>query len=368
MPAKLAPGGRIPVARIASTDTRPRLSADSGESTAVLASAVDDHRAALVASGGLCTPVESLYSLPDIIPEGSTRRPVRDALVRLEADRGGFRYQPPATLADVADGTSLWTEATDADPGASTKNVLTIDCADEEEVVVDAVVRWMRFGNFRGRFQPEQVDQWWRTLAVAHARLAEETLLDAIDAGSTNTSTGELLGTARDVLAALDRAGSQYRDRQRLDDRDFLTVIMPAWLRSMMRADLARQIPGDQALAHTDAEIDGLFQARNFSPVWSLDAEAQTDTQGVGPVIGWNDTAVIRMFAPGTWCFVDGGTLDLGVVRDSTLIGTNDAELFLETFEAAVQLGTESLRITADVCSLGATSSTIEITPCTTGS
>jgi hypothetical protein len=203
---------------------------------------------------------------------------------------------------------------------------------------------------------------------VAHAREAEGQLLDAIDAGSTATTAGQLLGTARDVLAVVDRAGAQYRDRQRLDDDAFLVTIAPSWLRSMMRADLTRQLPGDDATAVTNGQIDAMFAARGVRPVWALDAEPMTATQGIGPVDGWPDTATLRMFAPGTWAFIDGGELTLGVVRDPTLNQTNDAEMFAETFEAAVQLGLDSIAITADVCPDGSSAGTVDIAPCSTGS
>jgi hypothetical protein len=85
-------------------------------------------------------------------------------------------------------------------------------------------------------------------------------------------------------------------------------------------------------------------------------------------VDGWPDTATLRMFAPGTWAFIDGGELTLGVVRDPTLNQTNDAEMFAETFEAAVQLGLDSIAITADVCPDGSSAGTVDIAPCSTGS
>jgi len=42
--------------------------------------------------------------------------------------------------------------------------------------------------------------------------------------------------------------------------------------------------------------------------------------------------------------FLESGTLDLGIVRDSTPNATNDANLFAETFEQVAPVGPESLR------------------------
>jgi hypothetical protein len=47
--------------------------------------------------------------------------------------------------------------------------------------------------------------------------------------------------------------------------------------------------------------------------------------------------------------FLDGGTLDLGVIRDSTLVGTNDYKMFVETFENVALVGVESLQVTSTI-------------------
>ena len=47
--------------------------------------------------------------------------------------------------------------------------------------------------------------------------------------------------------------------------------------------------------------------------------------------------------------FLDGGTLDLGVIRDSTLVGTNDYTMFVETFENVALVGVESLQVTSTI-------------------
>jgi hypothetical protein len=46
---------------------------------------------------------------------------------------------------------------------------------------------------------------------------------------------------------------------------------------------------------------------------------------------------------------LDGGTLDIGIIRDSTLVGTNDYKMFLETFEAIAKVGIEGLSITSSI-------------------
>jgi len=43
----------------------------------------------------------------------------------------------------------------------------------------------------------------------------------------------------------------------------------------------------------------------------------------------------------------------LGIVRDSTLNATNDAEAFAETFESVAFVGLESIRLRSNVCPSG---------------
>ena len=41
--------------------------------------------------------------------------------------------------------------------------------------------------------------------------------------------------------------------------------------------------------------------------------------------------------------------MDLGIIRDSTLVGTNDYKMFVETFEGIAFVGVESLAVTSTI-------------------
>jgi hypothetical protein len=197
-------------------------------------------------------------------------------------------------------------------------------------------------------------------------------LLALIDAGSVAVSAGQVLGATRDVLSTIDRAAAHYRYRQRMGATTTLVAILPAWGRDMIRTDLARELPGSAAerLAVSDAEVDAFFAARHVRPVWSLDADPLDTSQAGGgmPLNGWPDELTIRLFSAASWLFLDGGNLDLGIVRDSALNATNEAEFFAETFEAAAFVGTESMTITAAVCADGTTSEAVPVDVCNSGS
>jgi hypothetical protein len=59
------------------------------------------------------------------------------------------------------------------------------------------------------------------------------------------------------------------------------------------------------------------------------------------------------MFPEGAFLYVDGGTLELGLVRDSVLNKTNDFQIFGETFENVAYVGVESIAVTSVVCDTG---------------
>jgi hypothetical protein len=72
-------------------------------------------------------------------------------------------------------------------------------------------------------------------------------------------------------------------------------------------------------------------------------------TQGANALVEFPDSFAWYIFAEGTFLFLDGGTLDIGIIRDSTLVGTNDYRMFLETFEGIAKVGVESVQVTSTI-------------------
>jgi hypothetical protein len=86
----------------------------------------------------------------------------------------------------------------------------------------------------------------------------------------------------------------------------------------------------------------------NVDLVPSLDATV-FGSQSAAALLEFPDSFVWYLFAEGTFLFLDGGTLDLGIIRDSSLVGTNDYKMFIETFENVAKVGIESLAITSTI-------------------
>lgn len=327
---------------------------------------------AITASGGFCAPLQVKY---DIFGLGSTARPVRDGLPSFGATRGGIRYVAPPKLGDYTDAVGLWTAENDANPAVDTdtdgagpdtatglvipKNKMIVECAAELTANVDAVTLQLQFGNLMSRAFPELVQRHNQLALVEHARFAERNLLAQIGAGSTAVTSSFKVGTARDFLLAIAKAGAAYRNRHRVARTTPLRVIAPEWVLDAMREDLAQQLPGDNTYAMGDAVITSFLSARNINVTWHMDATFAN--QGAGAIVDFPSTIEWFIFAEGTWLFLDGGTLDLGVVRDSGLVGTNDYITFVETFEGTAKVGIESIKVTTTTHVTGGSVGTIAV-------
>ena len=92
---------------------------------------------ALVASGGLCAPLEPIYWMPNF---ASTARPVRDALPSFRADRGGVNVPTATYIADITTAISVIEEAEDALGGTfATKSCQDLSCPAYTEMAVTII-------------------------------------------------------------------------------------------------------------------------------------------------------------------------------------------------------------------------------------
>jgi hypothetical protein len=335
----------------------------------------------IVAAGGLCGPVEQLNDVPVI---GSVARPVRDALANFGADRGGVKWREHLSFGDFADAIGFWSMADDEAAAAASdtdpytgpeKPCAEVLCPDEAEAYVEAITLCLKFRNVSARFDPEGTAANISAAQIAHARVAENRLLSQIGALSTTVTGAEVLGAMRDLLTWLDQLLAQYRSFYRLDDAIALRCVLPAWVRNLLRADLTRGMAGDlDAIAVADARIAGWFQTRGVNVTWHLDGlPARVAAAGVAPAIpaqaygAFTPAGAVAAFpasieallwVEGDMLHLDGGTLDLGVVRDSTLNQRNEYKTFSESWEGVAHRGVEAIRGVVTTRPLGMVSGT----------
>lgn len=318
--------------------------------------------AALAAAGGLCAPLTPYYGVPVL---GDDRRPVRDALVGFQATRGGITQIAPPILPNLAGSSIIWTAANDEDPDdPATKPCLRVECGEPRNTEMYAVPVCLEFGNFGARTYGELTEAWSTLAMTAQARLAEQTLLAAIKAASTVPNTVETTVSAViDTLVALDQAATGMRSRHRLPASYPFRVIGPETWLFQARTNMARALPGgsfQENLALAQAAIIGWFSARNFNVTWTPDLGVIGQQAASTALAEPDSTQEWAIYPEGTFLFLDGGTLDLGVVRDSTLNSTNDFQVFSETFEGLHKVGTEALWLIINTCASGAVNGTLD--------
>lgn len=473
--------GRMPIAHVATTYPESRQLGNDAVANYTKLEAATSPQA--LTAAGLCAPLETLYDVPVI---GSAARPVRDqALTRFGVERGGMTYRPSMSAASAVHGAGVWTVADD-EAGTGEKACYVVECPGLEEEIIEAIYLCLEFSNITAKFDPETTAANVQQGMVAHSRLGENQLLAKMAAGSKLLTGAKVIGAVRDILVNLDKASAYYRNRHRLEGSLPLTWLAPGWVKSLMRADLARQMAaGDwaEALAPADALINQWFSHRDITPVWHLDGPAGTDevqtvtitgtptggtftltyagqttdpiaynataavvkaalaelsnvhaeditvaggalpgtavtvtfgggeydgsnvpqmtasgagltggsspavgvttttagggaltVQGVsiasqtygdaaaaGAIPGFPDQIDSLLYTPGSWLFLDGGSLDLGLVRDSTLNAKNRYRQFSETFEGAAFRGVESLRLVMSVQPTGQTGGTSDL-------
>jgi hypothetical protein len=170
-------------------------------------------------------------------------------------------------------------------------------------------------------------------------------------AGSVAKTIPASFSAASSLINAISLEAAGYRDKYRMCDGAMLEAVFPLWVRDAIRVDIARQddtLSGDGHLP-TNADIDGWFNAAGISAQFVNDWQALT-----GAELDWPATVKFLMYAPGTWVMFDGGTLDLGVVRDSILNATNDfTAAFTEDFWCIGMKGYESRVVTVPICPSG---------------
>ena len=237
-----------------------------------------------------------------------------------------------------------------------------MQCLPFEDAVLEAVTMCLCFDNLTGRVFPELIRAHNELALVQHARVTEQFFLSKIKEQSTHeiTATGTL-SAAADLLTQVDRVAAAIRYRNRISPTQSFRGIFPYWIKDMIRSDMAMRMPGDGGTNFTAADnlIDQWFRARNINPTWSLesafDAEALNTIDDLDSNCDWWPTEIEwDLFAEGTWLVLDGGTLDLGVIRDSTHVANNTYCEFTESFYNVARVGGESVHVTSTLNVTGA--------------
>jgi hypothetical protein len=334
---------------------------------------------AVAASGGNCAIPTNIY---DVFNAATVQNPVEGFLRAVSADRGGIRYLSAPNWADAQAGVQVTTDAEDADgysnqtpPGPTTPKVCVhFDCPEELECIVDAVSACAEFGNLSYRTATELVEVLLDQLAVAHAQAKEITYLDAIQAGSTAvTGDSDDYGANRSIVWSLGNAVWAYRKRNHIGRSMPIDVLLPDTVIPILKADAVADLHLGMDFLGVDQETLAaeLLNSMNVNVEFYYDysstygpSNAMQNAQGPGNIGNWPVAFEGYIYAPGTWVRLDGGILDVGIVRDSTLNSQNNLQIFSEEWVQACKLGYESVAFTFDLCPSGVGPDPTTARPC----
>jgi hypothetical protein len=345
--------GKERVARIETSFAEDRtLTGKINADTRLLDSFVSPE--AVVAAGGCCSLPQPIYTNP---VQGSTARPIRDALPTLGATRGKFSFFPAICL--PVDGFGVWTCENDeavneADPD-TWKQCAEVDCDESDEVGVDAVYSCVTIGNYQTRFAPEQWQGYLAALAIQNARRGEVLLFEKMRAAVMATYTVPALGSIfANVVNGVGTAAAAMRQDQRLGDVQ-MDFFVSESLVSAVRLDLINRRVFSSAVDDPNVAVSLLNTAlsnEGVNAVYSQDLDPVAfGSGGTDPQYPLTFGSVL---APnGFFTFLDGGTLDLGTeIRDHNLNRQNKVAAFAESYEGLLARGCNALAldIPVEIC------------------
>lgn len=328
------------------------------------------------AGGGWCAPSVNRYDFFDVSCESGMVD-----LPTVGIERGGINFPTSPTLADVFTGafTSatnpwLWTETDDVATvtGSPNKPCVRVPCPSFTNVRLECYGICLTAGNLTDNAYPEATQQQIKLLNSAHYHASNQRYIQQMLTLSTAAITGGAggAGVISPVLYMLELAAEDYRTRFGMCQDDVLEVILPHWIMAAMRADAAKRQGGDvEMIAITDNVIADWLDLRKvraqFVSDWQVRASGlpgfTSDGNGFN---SWPTSVQFMMFAAGTFVRGNGMTLNLGVVRDSTLNAENDhTALWMEECHLIARFGFQSRLYTVNICADGTTGAA-DLTSC----
>lgn len=275
-----------------------------------IARATDESRLpgeSLVAAGGWCAPSERDYSLP----EGLETNEGLVSLPEIQTGRGGIEFNRGLEFDAIYGAVGFMQTETQAEAGTA-KGTARIPCADDwDEVRADAVGLSITGGIPQEKTYPEVGRRFVGGALIAHQHKINATTLARQEAGSVNVGTVAHGPNATSAL--LNAIGLQLTDmryRYRAQRSKTIEVILPDWVREIIKADMS--LRGNVPFAQvSDAQIDAWFRERNANVQWVVDWQdalagggtfgGYTQATQVPTTTAYPATAKALMYYAGTW-------------------------------------------------------------------
>jgi hypothetical protein len=317
----------------------------------------------LVASGGWCSPSETLYDLAVDLSDSADLISVPE----IQVTRGGIRHTlGPDYRTVFADTGFTYTEAEDIagdydGAGGGTKPCQTVPCPDFEDVRLGYSGVCIGAGLLQQRGYPEVIEDYISKALTAHAHRVSAAVINDMVADSTAvTFPADQVGAAAPLLTAIDLQATHFRAVNRMARNATLEVVLPSWTDTVVRADLARRL-GVDLLSVSDARMNAWFAERR------VNVQYVVDWQDIAPTAATAFTAApasvkFLMYAAGTWVKGVTDAIMLENIYDSVLLGTNDyTALFTEDPYLVAKRNHDSRVVTVPISPTGHTAGGIGI-------
>jgi len=333
----------------------------------------------LTAAAGWCAPSENDYSLCSLWDvDGIFDAPTTTA------PRGGINYTRDTTWAAINDASiTSFTRLTEAQVIAgTTKNCTELPCPDFIDRRLDVAITCITGSFLQSHAYPEVVSTWTDGLLTKHQYELNQDIIGQVVtfAGATNVIPGQGgaggTGTTADtsatanILAAVELAAIDMRERENMSFSQTLEVVLPRWIIAQFRADISRRNAWHaDPFTLSEGQIVSWFTTRNIRPQfirgWQ-DAQSGLAT-GPGdiaapivPILGLPNTVNFLIYPAGAVVVAREDIVTLTNVYDSTNLSVNlFTQLFTEEGFAPIFPCGEVRQYTAQACPSGATAAQV---------
>lgn len=336
--------GYVPVASI-NLPIEHKLGADLAYNMDVIEKATAPES---LTAAGWCAPSNNMYELFAI--------DAGDGLLDLptvQITRGGLNVPDFIEFGDADGALWTWTE-TDQDNPEASKPCLYIPCPSFTDYRLEAEGLCLTNGNLTDRAFPELTSRFVSLAINSHLHRMSAAMIGKIVSGALPVAMTAINSSASgSVLHAIDVQVADYRSQYRMSVNSVLEAVFPLWVKELLRADFAlRDAAGYSNV--TDDMIDAHFAARKVRAQFVHDYQpAYGVFPNPGPSApianGFAATFDFLLYAAGSYLKGDGGTIDLGVVRDSVLNATNDyTAAWTEQMYLVAQVGPKAREVTVN--------------------
>lgn len=318
----------------------------------------------LVAANGWCAPSENLYSTCNqVSTDGLISVP------EVSAPRGGINHNQGIEFDSIfGDGTGFTILTEDEVITGTTKSCVEIPCPPFVDDRLKVAALCLTGAILQNRAYPEFVSEFVQGAIAVQAHNVNRQVIADMVSGSTAVDLSAAFpwsddaSVASQTLSAVEHAITDIKYRLRLPRNATLEVILPYWVVSQYRADIARRNASPTEFAAADNMIANWFTMRGARPQYVYDWQDAFADAGVG--FG-ADTALasppqsvqFMVYPAGTWALARLDVIRLDSVFDSTNLTQNlVTQLFLEDGFAAMRMCPLSRVYTVPICPSGNTS------------